>query len=116
MLKLNSKLEKTLKIVSPYNCRPNLKASIKSSNANMHGLSFVELGIYLEELKDMGLVTIDIDEEARDLTVMLSSDAASYSKDMLLERVKTAARYAFQLLVGASGGVVVIAIEHLLFA
>lgn len=116
MRKLNSKLEKTLKIVSPYNCRPDLKAAMKSSNAKMRGLSYKEFATYLDELADMGLATIDIDEDARDVTVRLSSDAASYFNDLRGERIKTAARCAFQLLVGASGGVVVLIAERLLFA
>ena len=116
MAKLNSRLEKALRIVEPFNCKPDLKAAIASQNVDMRGLTMREFAIYLEELEAMGLIKVFINEDSRDFSVRLSSDAASYFDDSLIERIKADGRYAFNLLVGASGGVVVLVAERLLSA
>lgn len=116
MVKLNSRLEKALRIVEPFNCKPDLKAAITSQNVDMRGLTMREFAAYLEELEAMGLIKVFINEDSSDFSVKLSSDAASYFHDSLIERAKAVGRYAFNLLVGASGGVVVLVAERFLSA
>lgn len=60
MTKLNSRLEKALKIVESFNCKPDLKAAITSQNVDMRGLTMREFATYLEELEAMGLICLII--------------------------------------------------------
>lgn len=104
MIKLNKYQAKALKVVTPFDGEPNFMDLLESGKVNMHGLSFDQLSICLEELKHKGLVLLITNENEDDLTIRLSSEALSYSSSRKTEIAKTFGKYAFQFLVGTSGG------------
>lgn len=114
-VKLNSRQRRSLASVLPHDGMPNLLGYLESDSSRLHGLEIDEILRDLSELERMNLIKVDFsNEEETDVTVTLSSDAASYFADRRMETAKTFARYAFQLVVGASGGLVALVAQSLL--
>lgn len=116
MVRLNSNLRKTLRIALPMNGCEAVFARIDETKPDLEGFSEDEFLRYLTELEDMGLANVyavyDVDGEVKDFSLYFNSDAASYFVDNKWEIAKTVGRYAFQLVVGASGGLVVLLLSQ----
>lgn len=113
-VRLNSRQRRALAAILPHDGRPGIVAYLTSEGADLHGLTPQQVIRYAEELEGMGLLSAELDETGEEGTVTLSSAAASYFTDSRIEIAKTIVRYLFQLLVGASGGVVALLLQGLL--
>lgn len=108
MIKLNPKLRDALAVVTPYSDKPGLFPAIESGGLDMRGLSRNELLGYIDELQEKGMLAItEIAEDGSDFVILLTSDGATYFRESKVEIVRTVARGIFQLMLGASGGLVV---------
>lgn len=108
MKKLNPKLRNALAVVSPYSDKTGLIPAMRSGALNMRGMSYNELLAYIEELEDIGMLKIvEAADDLSDLVLILTSEGASYFRQSKLEVLRSIGRYLFQLLLGASGGLVV---------
>lgn len=115
MLRLNANLVRTLAVCIPHNGRENFIDYLEDPRTDLRGMGVDEVSRYVAELEDMGLLTTEKSADRDDdCTIYLRSDAASYFRDSKAELAKTALRYLFQLVVGASGGLVALLVQRLL--
>lgn len=113
--RLSSRQRRALSAILPHDGKDRLIDYLEGSGANLHGLTVDEVLRYASELEKIGLLDTEYsDEEKTDVTVTLSSEAASYFDDRRADAVKSAGRYAFQLIVGASGGLVALFVQQAL--
>lgn len=113
-IRLNSRQRRALAAILPHDGRPGIAAYLTSDRTDLHGLTPHQVITYAKELEAMGLLSVELDETGEEGTLTLSSAGASYFTDSRIEIAKTIVKYLFQLLVGASGGVVALLLQGLL--
>lgn len=114
MIRLNHDLRRTLAVLLPLNNVHGVFAAMESGDYDLRGMDIEEIARHMDEMKHMGLLVVEEEDDGRDLFVHLSSDASSYFYDSKAERAKAALKFAGQLLTGASGGAVVYALGRFL--
>lgn len=105
MQKLNAVQRKVLRILLEHRDEPMFVEWLYGHEGDLHGLTPDEVGYVVDEFEEAGLLKTPGDDT--DFQVVLSSGLMSYFRDSRLEVLKTVASYLFQLLIGASGGLVV---------
>lgn len=114
VIRLNHDLRRTLAVLLPLNNVHGVFAAMESGDYDLRGMDIEEIARNMDEMKHMGLLIVEEEDDGRDLFVHLSSDASSYFYDSKAERAKAALKFAGQLLTGASGGAVVYALGRFL--
>lgn len=108
MNRLNSKLRDALAVVTPFSDRTGLFPAMLSGELDMRGMTRNELITCIQELENIGMLEVfEVAEDGSDFVIILTSSGASYFHDCKVEVARSVGRYLMQLLVGASGGLVV---------
>lgn len=113
MQKLTSSLARTLKAIEPFDHDESFMRTIYDHQSPIPGLSPERLVSDLGELQELGFVKV-FKYEGRVDSFFITSAGRDYRRNRISDISKSIARYAFQLLVGAIGGLVVFLIGNLL--
>lgn len=111
MRKLNRYQAKTIKMLSKHDHEEAFGSRLRDGAIDTDGLTTQQVATCLGELKAQGLIRVVYNEDKTDFSVSVSSDGLAYASSRRLEILKTIGKYAFQLLVGASGGLVVLLVS-----
>ena len=109
MKRINKFLKQTLEFVEPYDGVDDFVSVADFDKAEKLGLTDANIGTYLGELDNLGLVKITYSGVGQDqtLSVHLSSMARAYKSERRYTVAKSIGKVFIQLLAGASGGVIV---------
>ncbi len=115
MVKLNSVQRRALRALMAVEWEDDLVGWMRSPGSDLRGLSARQLAGCVDEFEGLGLARVDRRGDGS-VHVFLTSSAESYFSDSKTEVAKACARFAGQLLVGASGGLVVFVLARALGA
>lgn len=101
MDRLNPKLRQTLAWLAPFDGQHGFFRLVRESGSDPSAAA-----VFVGELAAKGFVTT-VDDADGDMTVRVTSVGLTYERELMAGRLRDAGRIAFQLLMGASGGVVV---------
>lgn len=115
MVKLNSNQRKILAAVIPIDGKMGLHEAAAKGIIDIEsmGMSSRQFLSYLSELARLGLLKSEKYEDG-DKGVLLSSLGACYFRESKIEVAKAVGKYAFQFLVGTSGGLAALFIQRML--
>lgn len=113
MVRLNSRLRKALAALTPMSGRGSCAEAMADGRLDPMGLTDQELRVCAKELQDAGMLYLKLLGDG-DFRFVLTSSGACYFRDSKIEVAKTVGKYLFQLLVGASGGLVVLLVSRAL--
>lgn len=115
MVKLNRIQSKAVKVIAPLDGQENFFSVLDSTDASKHGLTEWQIDTCIKELEKMNLLEVEsTNEDKTDCTIRMSSELLSYAFEQRRSKIKATLQYLFQLLVGASGGLVVFLLSCLL--
>lgn len=113
MPKLTKSLAETLAAITPYENDPDFMRRLCDHPSPVGGLPPERVASDMRELKDLGYLELFRFQGKIDSFRLLAA-GRDYRRNRLGEVAKAVLRYAFQLLVGASGGLVVLLLGRLL--
>lgn len=113
MPKLTKSLAETLAAITPYENDSDFMKQLYEQQSPVGGLPPERVASDMRELKDLGYLELFQYQEKIDSFRLLAA-GRDYRRNRIGEVAKTVLRYAFQLLVGASGGLVVLLLGRLL--
>ena len=107
------KLAETLAAITPYENDSDFMKQIYEQQSPVGGLPPERVASDMRELKDLGYLEL-FQYQGKIDSFRLLAAGRDYRRNRIGEVAKTVLRYAFQLLVGASGGLVVLLLGRLL--
>ena len=117
MKKLNVFLRRTIKFLKPYNDVDDFIGNLDLEQAAKYGLSKGSLGVYIGELISLGYVkerTAEYTDGTSSIRLTLTSEAMSYEHEHRMAILAGIGRVLLQILIGASGGLVVFLLSQLI--
>ena len=113
MPKLTKSLAETLAAITPYENDSDFMKQLYEQQSPVGGLTPERVASDMRELKDLGYLEL-FQYQGKIDSFRLLAAGRDYRRNCIGEVAKTVLRYAFQLLVGASGGLVVLLLGRLL--
>ena len=113
MKKLTRSLAETLEAISTYEGDERFMSDIYDQRSPISEIPPKRLVNDMADLEKLGMVRL-FRHGGTIQWFDLTADGRDYRRNRFLESAKTVGRYAFQLLVGASGGLVVLLVGRLL--
>lgn len=115
MVRLNRNQRKVLAAVIPIDGKRGFRRAIDDGAIDLDslGLNRDQFRRYLNELVGLGLVKPEKTEDG-DKLVLLSSLGACYFQESKIEVAKAVGKYAFQFLIGTSGGLAALLVQRML--
>lgn len=113
MPKLTKSLADTLAAIAPYENDQDFMRRLCEHSSPVRGLTPERLASDIKELEDLGYVKVFLFQRKPD-SFRLTAAGRDYRRNRAADVAKTVLSYAFQLLVGASGGLVVLLLGKLL--
>lgn len=114
MIKLNRIQSKAVKVIAPLDGQENFFSALDSSDVSKHGLTEWQINTCIQELEKMKMLKVEntnVDNPV--CTIRMSSELLTYSMERKRSMVRTVFKYIFQLIIGASGGLVVMLLSPL---
>ena len=113
MPKLTKSLAETLAAITPYENDSDFMKQLYYHPSPVSGIPPERVASDMRELKDLGYLEL-FQHQGKVDSFRLLAAGRDYQRNRLGEVAKAVLRYAFQLLVGASGGLVVLLLGRLL--
>lgn len=113
MEKLTRSLARTLAAIRPYEGDEDFMRKILAKESPIDGYPVRRLAEEVGELQRLGYVDVEV-YYGRPIAFDLTSKGRDYRRNRVLGVAKTAMSHVFQLLMGASGGLVVFILGRLL--
>lgn len=107
MPRLTRSLRKALRAIAPYDGDENFMPTLASGVSPIEGYPARRLAHDIGELRDLGMLTV-VKRNGEVDSFDLTAAGRDYRSNRALDALKVVCRYLFQLLVGASGGLVVL--------
>lgn len=114
MQRLTKSLRLTLAALAPYDADPAFGKALSEGASLVSGITPYRLLADIRDLQDAGMLKI-IPVGRKIDCIVLTAAGRDYFRNSKWEVAKTVASYAFQLLVGASGGLAALFASQLLF-
>ena len=111
--RLSRSLAKTLAAIKPYDGDEEFMRELLSQRSPIEGYSPKRLVHDIGELQDKGMLRIFVFNGKPD-SFDLTSEGRDYRRNRMVDVAKIVGKQAFQLLVGASGGLVVLLVGRAL--
>lgn len=113
MPRLTKSLAETLAAITPYENDSDFMKQLYEQQSPVGGLPPERVASDMRELKDLGYLEL-FQYHGKIDSFRLMAAGRDYRRNRIGEVAKAVLRYAFQLLVGASGGLVVLLLGRLL--
>lgn len=107
MPKLTKSLARTLDALKPYEGDEAFMRKVNDGESPIDGTSARRLVVEMGELQTLGYIKV-FQYAGKADSFDLTSQGRDYRRNRICDIARTASRYALQLLVGASGGLVVL--------